>query len=192
MRPMQETRDKVAETQFATRQLQRRPAPPSSDAVPWGRISRRFADGNQTISTGSLTEIVTSTDYNLGTGESGNGVFTATHGGGTNVLTVEVDAVVLVHARVYWFSALTNPWILAVSNTMVSYDNEAHYAGLAGSTDDVGDLEFHTRVVAGTEFSLSVRQQDGANRDVDAAMLDILVIGTYSGTDFDAMDPDFA
>lgn len=181
----------AAGARWGVEDLRKRPAPTAStDEVPWARIARRFADSNQTISTGSLAEIDTTTDYNVGAGESGEGVFTVDHTG--NELTVEVAAVVLVHARAYWFSALTNPWILWVSQTMTANLSEAHFPGLGGSTDDAGDFEFHTRVVAGTTFSFGVRQQDGANRTLDAAMLDIMVIGTYSGTDFDAMDPDFA
>lgn len=159
-------------------------------SVPWARISRRFADSNQTIATGSFTEVDTTTDYNMGAGESGEGVFTVDHTG--NFLTIERSAVVLVHCRAYWFSSLTNPWILWVNVSMSANLNEAHFPGLGGSTDDAGDLEFHTRVRAGTDFSFGVRQQDGANRSLDAAMLDIMVIGDYTGTDFDAMDPDFA
>lgn len=161
-----------------------------SDEVAWARITRRFADSNQVISTASFTEIDTTTDYNMGAGESGEGIFLANHT--ANVLEVLIDAVIVVHCRVYWFSALTNPWILWVSNTMVANIAEQHYPGLGGSTDDAGDFEFGTRVRAGTEFSFGVRQQDGANRSVDAAMMDISIRGTYSGTDFDAMDPDFA
>lgn len=157
---------------------------------PWARIARRFADSNQVISNVSFTEIDTTTDWNVGAGESGNGVFTVDHT--TNILEVEIAAVILVHCRVYWFSAITNPWILWVNNSRVANLNEAHFAGLGGSTDDAGDLEFHTRVAANTQFSFGVRHQDGANRSVDAAMLDIMVIGTYTGTEFAAMDPDFA
>lgn len=174
---------------YARDQIFRRPSQFSTD-VPWARIARQFADAAQVIGNASFTEVDVTADWNTGAGESGNGVFTPDLAG--NFLTVDIDAAILVHARAYWFSAITNPWILWVNVSMSANLVQAPFAGMAGTTDDAGDLEFHTRVVAGTDISFGVFQKDAANRSLDAAMLDVEVIGTYSGTDFDAMDPDFA
>ena len=191
--PVQEPTNQrsISGLKWRTNQLERRPAPVSSSAnLPWVRIARRFADSNQNINHNSYTEIDTTTDWNIGAGESGEGYFTVSHS--DNLINVEVDAVILIHARAYWNSAITNPWILWVNVSMSANIVQADFAGMGGTTDDAGDLEFHTRVVSGTDISWGVFQKDGAVRAIDAAMLDVMVIGTYTGTDFDAMDPDFA
>lgn len=188
-RPMQETPSRVHETQYAVRQLQRRPAPPSSDAVPWARISRRFADSNQTIGSNSFVEIDFTTSYNVGAGESGEGVFTVNLT--NNSITVVPAGTVVVRAYANWFSAITNNWIVWVSNSEVANQNQRRSGG-GISTTAMDELMFQTRVPANSVFEAGVWHIDGANRDLDCAFLEVSYIGTYTGTNFDSMDPDIA
>jgi hypothetical protein len=159
------------------------------DAVPWCRISRRFADAAQVIATNSFTEIDMTTSYNVGAGESGEGVFTVDLT--ANEIRVVNAGVVMVRAMANWLSAITNNWIVWVSNSEVANQNQRRSGG-GISTTAQDELMFLTRVPANSSFSAGVWQIDGANRSLDVAFLELHYLGTYTGTNFDSMDPDIA
>lgn len=157
--------------------------------MPWARIVRQFADSNQSIGNNSFVEINCTASYNVGAGESGNGVFTVDLT--DNTITVVNAGVVMVRALANWFDAITNAWIVWVSNSEVSNQNHRR-AGGGISTTMQDELMFLTRVPAGTSFTPGVWQIDGAARNLDFGFLEVSYMGTYTGTDFSAMDPDIA
>jgi len=157
--------------------------------VPWARITRRFADAAQVIPSNSFTEIDCTQSYNVGAGESGNGVFTVDLA--DNTITVVNAGVVMVRSLANWFSSITNAWILWVSNSAVANQNQRR-AGGGVSTTMQDELMFLTRVPAGTSFTPGVWQIDGANRSLDVGFLELSYLGTDTGTEFSAMDPDIA
>jgi hypothetical protein len=157
--------------------------------IPWARITRGFADAAQVIASNSFTEIDCTTSYNVGAGESGNGVFTVDLT--DNTITVVPAGVVMVRALANWDSSITNAWILWVSNSEVANQNERR-AGGGTATTMQDELMFLTHVPAGTSFSPGVWQIDLANRNLDVGFLEVSYMGTYTGTDFSAMDPDIS
>lgn len=150
---------------FQQQQLFRRPAPVSqAGTMPWARIVRQFADSNQVIGNNSFTEIDMTASYNVGAGESGDGVFLVDLT--DNTIEVLVAGVVMVRALANWFSSITNDWIVWVSNSEVANQNQRRAASSTATTTQ-DELMFQTRVPANTEFTAGVWQHDGANRSLD-------------------------
>lgn len=180
----------VAAGGYQTRQLERRPAPQAGSAeLPWARIARQFADSAQVIGSNSFTEIDCTVSWNVNAGESGENFFTVDLT--DNTITVVPAGMVMVRALANWFSSITNNWIVWVSNSEVANQNQRRSGG-GTSTTAQDELMFLTHVPANTSFTPGVWQIDLANRNLDMGFLEIVYLGTYSGTEFSVMDPDIA
>jgi hypothetical protein len=171
---------------FGARQLRRRPGPPAGGEIPWARRSKGFDAGNQTIGTGTLTAVTFNHNYNMGAGESGEAYF----GPVSDSIEILQDGFYLITGEVIW---TTSPnWTGAIGY----YDSDAiedHLFGAAapnsGGFNTQAFTAIHRYTAASIFITLTVMQNSGSTKDIDAAYLEISYLGSWTGTDFLSMDP---
>lgn len=160
-------------------------SPAGGPAIPWARRSKGFDAANQSIANNSFTDVTFNHDYNMAAGESGNGIFSA----GTNRIDVLVDGVYSITAQVNWFDALNATWFMGLNTVFSAWIGGSFFAG-QGSTTETGLLSEVHNLVAGTSVFLTLWQISGAAKNLDSAYLELHQLGTYTGTDYTAMNPD--
>jgi hypothetical protein len=162
------------------------PIPCLSSEIPWARRSKGFDASNQTIGTGTLTAVTFNHDYNMGASESGEPYFDAV----SDSIEILQDGLYLITGEVIW---TTSPsWTGAIGY----YDSDAGddhlFAAAAPNSSGFNVQAFtavHRYTAASIFITLTVMQNSGTTKDIDAAYLEIARIGSWSGTDFLSMDP---
>jgi hypothetical protein len=159
--------------------------PSGATELPWARISRGFDAGVQSIGNNSFTTIVVNHDYNMGAGESGADWFHRTG----NTLVLEQDAVVLMTAEMTWSSSVSTAFLFGLSTLGGTDWNPLDAKGASTSTTMTAVYTRVHRLNAGDDVSMLVWQISGGARDLDAAYLEAVVLGTWTGTNYTAMAP---
>lgn len=165
--------------------------PGGSDPIPclpgyWARRSKGFDAANQTIGgTGSVTTITWNHDYNMTGSESGVGYFEAN----SNAIKVLNQGIYIVTAEIMWFEAANFNYVLSISDGLAGAGHYQQGANL-GATTISSSISFTHRWTANTNISLTVAQDSGVNKNIDAAYLEIVLLAGYTGTDFVDMNPD--
>lgn len=173
---------------YTSDQLLRRPAPTAGADLPWARISKGFDASNQTVGNNSFTDLTFNHDYNMGTGESGEGVFETS---GTTALKVLETAIYLVTTEVLWFDAISGAWLMGPVCLNPTQDwNKLDSKGASTSTTMSGIVSTVIKLVANATVRTEVWQISGGTRNVDAYYLEIIRLAGYTGVDLADMDPD--
>lgn len=159
--------------------------------MPWARRSHSFTT-DQSIANNSTTNVTFDNDYNMGTGESGEGWFSA---GSNYFINILQPGVYALTAEVTWTDAMTSSWAMAISSDYAAWIHTmpGYFEATGATPSGNGMLSMIHRynpnnIAAGPV--LSVYQRTGASKNLNAAYLEIVRLGDYTGTDFNDMDPD--
>lgn len=150
----------------------------------WARIAKGFDAANQTINNNTNTDLTFNHDYNMGSGESGEGYFTPN---GTTGLNILAHGIYILTAEVYWNSNPTAPWMLAITDTDAWF--HGCYFESQNSQDLFGVVSLPMRVDPNATYFATVWHSSGSSRLVDAFYLEAILIGDYTGTERAAMNP---
>lgn|GEM_PF-6625328 len=161
---------------------------PLPDVNPWARRSKGFDASDQTISNNSITALTFNHDYNIATGESGEGWFDVP-GGSTTALRLLVDGMYTVTAEVMWSASGTFTAGIGISDGV---SGGAHWVLMPFSnfTQFSFTQSFTHRWTVNTSLQLQVFQNSGVSKDVDAAYMEVVYLDAYTGTDWTSMNPD--
>ncbi len=178
---------------FTGDQLLRRPPPPGSEDKPWARIEKTYASSLQSVTgangfndvhCGGSGDVI-----NIGTGESGEGVFDEYVAGGNLIgLTTLMSGVYLVKCELTWNEAHNFQWGLGITDSSPT----GHYSvGLQNPAQSVFGMscEYH-RYPNNQTFIFTCFQGSGVNKNIDAAFMEAIRIGDYSGAEYTTLDPD--
>jgi hypothetical protein len=162
------------------------PIPSVAAEFPWARRSKGFDASNQIIGTGTVTAVTFNHDYNMGAGESGEGYFDVL----SDSIEILQDGVYLISGGVIWFESSTFDCGVGYYDAVANDEHMFIGANITGSNGVAHSFTHMHRYTAGSVFiTLNVVQTSGSTRNVDAAYLEVMRIGSWTGTDFTAMDP---
>lgn len=187
--PVQEplTQRSVSGLTWDKNQLYRRPPPPSSTDIPWARIGRPYSEAVASITNNSFEDLPVTASWNTSAGESGELWFSVDLI--DNSMTLLQPAYVIVHVEADWFSSINAPWAVWISQSESAFVTYNWFAGQTSQTMH-GSLTLPCRADTGTEFTGGIIQLTTGPRDLNAGMMEISVLGTWSGDPWWLEDPD--
>ena len=167
--------------------------PIESTVLAWARIQKTYASTLQTcLGNNGFNNVHcggTGDAINIGAGESGAGVFDEYLSGSDLIgLTTLVSGVYLVKCELVWNEAHNFDWGLGVDDS----SGASHYVyGTKNPAQSVVGVYFeYHRYPASQTVIFTTFQGSGSNKNIDAAMMEIMRIGDYSGAEYTTLDPD--
>ena len=106
-----------------------------------------------------------------------------------SLLEVLQDGLYVVTMEAFWFDAVGSTWMFGWDEIAASA--WLHMSTFAGTTSTTvtGVVSQHARIEAGTKINMNIWQIAGSARNLDSAYLEIVHLGSYTGTERQAMNP---
>lgn len=163
--------------------------PGGEDEIPcwpgqWARVSRGFDAANQAVANSTIVTMTPNREYNMAAGDSGEGFFEP-FGNGIRVLA---DSILLVKVGIFWVEGFSAPIGIGFQDGAAGghWLPGQHQAAL-GLWEEGCWVQ---RVKAGTTITATFYQVSGSGKNIDAAVLELVRMGVYTGADWNTMNPD--